>query len=204
MYSSGHITGSFCPKISLLNSSNEKLTMLLDTGASKNIIKKGCLPPESEILEDEILKLSGITEGVTYTLGYVKIPTFGRVTIFHVVNNDFPIQQSGILSSEFFSDNSTKIDYENQVFEVCGKRYSFRTGEVMAFAARERRLFFARVTNNIEEGYTPYMTYGPDGIIIELAFVRNQDGKAYFFLTNVSTMILKIRKILVVLGMVLI
>ena len=37
---------------------------------------------------------------------YVKIPTFGRMLIFH----DFPIQQSGILSSEFFSDKS-KIDY---------------------------------------------------------------------------------------------
>ena len=86
MYSSGHITGSSCPTISLLDSSNEKLTMLLDTGASKNVIKKGCLPPDLEILGDEILKLSGITEGVTYTLGYVKIPTFGRMTIFHVVN----------------------------------------------------------------------------------------------------------------------
>ena len=101
-----------------------------------------------------------------------------------MVDNDFPIQQSGILSSEFSSDNSTKIDYENQVFEVCGKRYSFRTGEVMAFVAGERKLFFARVTNNIEEGYTPYMTYDPGGIVIEPGFVRNQDGKAYFFLTN--------------------
>ena len=69
-------------------------------------------------------------------LGYVKIPTLDRMSIFHVV--DSPILQSGILSSEFFSDNSTEIDYENQVFEVCGKRYSFRTGEVMAFAAGER------------------------------------------------------------------
>ena len=86
MYSSGHIKGSSCPTISLLDSSNEKLTMLLDTGASKNVIKKGCLPTDLEILGDEILKLSGITEGVTYTLGYVKIPTFGRMTIFHVVN----------------------------------------------------------------------------------------------------------------------
>ena len=140
MYSSGHITGGFCPTISLLDSLNRKLTMLLDTGTSKNVIKKGCLPPDVDIFGDEILKLSGITEGVTYTLGYVKIPTFDRMTIFHVVDNDFPIQQSGILSSEFFSDNSTKIDYKNQVFEVCGKRYSFRTGEVMAFAAGERKL----------------------------------------------------------------
>ena len=143
IYSSGHITGSSCATISLLDSSNEKLTMLLDTGASKNVIKKGCLPPDLDILGDEILKLSGITEGVTCTLGYVKIPSFGRIMIFNVVHNDFSIQQSGILSSEFFSDNSTEIDYENQVFEVCGKRYSFRTGEVMAFTLGERRLFFA-------------------------------------------------------------
>ena len=114
MYSSGHITTcGTCPTISLLDSLNEKLTMLLDTGARKNVIKKGCLPPDLEILGDEILKLSGITEGVSYTLGYVKIPTFSRMTIFHVVDNVFPIQQSGILSSEFFSDNSIKIDYEN-------------------------------------------------------------------------------------------
>ena len=48
MYSSGHITGGFCPTISLLDSLNRKLTMLLDTGASKNVIKKGCLPPDVE------------------------------------------------------------------------------------------------------------------------------------------------------------
>ena len=137
-----------------------------------------------EILEDEILKLSGITDGVTYTLRYDKIPTFDRMTIFHVVDNDFIILQSGILSSEFFSDNSTKIDYETQVFEVSGTQYTFRTGEVMTFAAGERKLFFARVINNIEEEYTPYMTYEPGGIVIEPGFVRNQDGKVYFFLTN--------------------
>ena len=28
------------------------------------------------------------------------------------------------------------------------------------------------------------MTYDPGGIVIEPGFVRNQDGKAYFFLTN--------------------
>ena len=109
---------------------------------------------------------------------YIKIPTSHRMTIFHVVNNDFSIAQSGILSCEFFSDNPTKIEYENQVSEVCGKRYSFRTGKVIAFAADERKLFFARVTNNIDGGYTSYMSYDPGGIVIEPGFVRNQDGKA--------------------------
>ena len=54
----------------------------------------------------------------------------------------------------------------------------------MAFSAGERRLFFARVKNNIEEEYTPSMTYGPGGKVVESGFVKNQDGKAYFFLTN--------------------
>ena len=54
----------------------------------------------------------------------------------------------------------------------------------MAFGAVESRFFFARVKNNIDERYTPSMTYGPGGIVIEPGFVRNQDGKAYFFLTN--------------------
>ena len=45
-------------------------------------------------------------------------------------------------------------------------------------------MFFARVKNNIEEGYTPSMTYGAGGKVVEPRFVKNQDGKAYFFLTN--------------------
>ena len=74
------------------------------------------------------------------------------MTIFHGVKNDFPILQSGILSTEFFSDNSTKIDYENQVFEVFSKGYPFRTEDLMAFSAGERKLFFARITNNNKDG----------------------------------------------------
>ena len=94
----------------MLSSEHTKFTFLLDTGASRNIIKENFLPPDADILRDDILKLKGIGEGVTYTLGYINIPTFGVMTTFHVVPSNFPITQSGILSADFFKDNSAKIN----------------------------------------------------------------------------------------------
>ena len=157
---------------------------MLDTGASRNIIKENFLPPDADILRDDILKLKGIGEGVTCTLGYINIPTFGVMTTFHVVPSNFPITQSGILSADFFKDNSAKINFAKYVFEIHGVEYPFYTRETIAFSAGEKKLFFVRVANTVDEGYTPYLTYNPENITIEPSLVKNQDGKGYFYVTN--------------------
>ena len=33
---------------------------------------------------------------------------------FHIVNNDFPIKEDGLLGSDFFSQLRAKIDYETK------------------------------------------------------------------------------------------
>ena len=184
LYAPTHNRDYVGPTILLLSSDNTKFTLLLDPGASKNIIKENYLPPDADILRDDILKLKGIAEGVTYTLGYINILTFGVITTFHVIPSNFPITQSGILLADFFKDNSVKINFAKYVFEIHGVEYPFYTRETIAFSVGEKKLFFVRVANAVDEGYTPSVTYNPENITIEPRLVRNQDEKAYFYVTN--------------------
>ena len=184
LYSPTHNCGYVGPTILLFSSENTQFTLLPDTGASRNIIKENFLPPDADILRDDILKLKGIGEGVTYTLGYINIPTFGVMTTFLVVPSKSPITQSGILSADFFKDNSAKINFSKYISEIHGVEYSFYTRETIAFSAGEKKLLFVRVDNAVDEGYTPYLTYNPENITIGPSLVKNQDGKGYFYVTN--------------------
>lgn len=48
---------------------------------------------------------------IPFTLGEVVIPLFGIEVTFHMVSNDFPILQAGILGNDIFEQTSSKIDY---------------------------------------------------------------------------------------------
>jgi len=48
-----------------------------------------------------ILKLNGINEYPVYTLGEITLLLFENKVTFHIVLNNFPITQSGILDNDF-------------------------------------------------------------------------------------------------------
>jgi len=84
---------------------------MLDTGAQPNIIKISTLNRTIPIDSKQILKLKGITKNMVKTLGTVHAYLFNTPIIFHVVRDDFPIMQQGILGSSFFTDHHAQIDY---------------------------------------------------------------------------------------------
>ena len=45
------------------------------------------------------------------------LPLFGERVTFHIVSDDFPISQSGILG-DFFKQTSSKIDYAKGYLDV--------------------------------------------------------------------------------------
>ena len=76
--------------------------MMIDTGAARNLIKQKVLNPEVPKNSQSILKLTAINDLPLYTLGKVKINIFGYPTIFNIIPNEVPVEEDGVLGSEFF------------------------------------------------------------------------------------------------------
>jgi len=83
---------------------------MIDTGSDINLIKKNSLNSDVTIDNKIIFELSGITKGHTRTIGVAEIRIFSVNVLFHVVPDNFPIQQDGILDTEFFKDQKATID----------------------------------------------------------------------------------------------
>ena len=83
---------------------------MINTGAARNLIKQKVLNPEVPINSQNVLKLTGINDLPLYTLGEVKINIFGYPTIFNIIPNEVPVEEDGVLGSEFFQDNSVNIN----------------------------------------------------------------------------------------------
>jgi len=63
-----------------------------------------------------VFELSGITKSRTHTIGVAKI----RINVdilFHIVPNNFPIRQDGILGTEFFKSQKATIDPANTEYK---------------------------------------------------------------------------------------
>ena len=84
---------------------------MIDTGAARNLIKQVVLNPEVPIISQNVLKLTGINDLPLYTLGQVKINIFGYPTICTIIPNEVPVEEDGVLGSEFFQNNSVNINY---------------------------------------------------------------------------------------------
>ncbi|KYQ60542.1 hypothetical protein ALC60_00402 [Trachymyrmex zeteki] len=80
---------------------------MLDTGSGPNIIKETFIPKGIIIDYNSILKLNGINEYPVYTLRKITLSVFGEEVNFHIVSNEFPISQSGILGNDFFEQSSS-------------------------------------------------------------------------------------------------
>lgn len=117
---------------------------MIDTGAAPNVIKQRALNPETIIDNDDPLLLSGITSGRVETLGSVEIHVHGYPVTFHVVPDDFPIAQEGILGGDFLCGNS-KINLVENILEWKGNKYTFTPGEVISVPARSRSTFYPQV-----------------------------------------------------------
>ncbi|EFN75636.1 hypothetical protein EAI_06210, partial [Harpegnathos saltator] len=74
---------------------------MIDTGAAPNFIKRRSIHPENEINTNDIILLSGITNGNIATFGSSEIKYMGHTILLHVVDDKLPITQEGILGSDF-------------------------------------------------------------------------------------------------------
>jgi len=158
---------------------------MLDTGAAPNLVKKRSVHPETPVHTQEILFLSGITNGRIKTLGSIEVNFMGYPVTFHIVPDNFPIAQEGILGFDFLRD-ATKIDFHGKCIHWQGVIIPFALRETIVVPGRSSTTLCLRVTNSeISEGYIPRLSVG-QGIYFGDAVVTNRNGKVYTRITNTN------------------
>lgn len=96
--------------------SNQNLTFLVDTQADSSIIKCECINFNTEINENDIINIRGVTEGKISSFGSIflqfNLSEFSIKHKFHIVPNEFNIPSSGIIGRDFIKQYKCKINYE--------------------------------------------------------------------------------------------
>ena len=88
--------------------------MMIDTGAGRNLIKPNSVNPNLPIDGERVLKLTGINNLPLFTMGQIQRNILGYPTILNRIPNKIPIDEDGVLGSEFFRKNKfNKIMYQN-------------------------------------------------------------------------------------------
>lgn len=158
---------------------------MIDTGAAPNIIKRRNLRPEIPIKTDQILLLSGITEGNIKTLGYSNVHIMGYPVTLQIVADNFPITQEGILGSDFLRD-ATKIDFVKRSISWQNTVIPFSRRDTVTIPSRSRITIPIRIENpTLAEGYVPRINLG-DNVYLGDAIVTNRGGKAFIGIINAS------------------
>ena len=161
---------------------------MIDTGAARNLLKQKVLNPEVPINSQNVLKLTGINDLPLYTLGPVKINIFGYPTIFTIIPNEVPVEEDGVLGSEFFQDNSVNIKYSSKFLETENHCYRFNSTNTFTIPAQTVTKFYINIKHKEKsEGYVPRL-HIQDVVYVGDAFVKNHKGKAYLKFANTNEM----------------
>jgi len=165
---------------------------MVDTGAAPNLIKKNQLLPNARIDPQHLLRLTGITKGRVDTLGLVETKMHGHAIKFHVVPDNFPITQDGILGSEFLCGVG-KINFVEQTVDWRDVSFPFEQRETVTIPARSNTILPVKVINKETKfGYVPRLRLD-DRVCLGDAVVTNRDGQAYLRGFNISTEDIEIR-----------
>ncbi|KYN00579.1 hypothetical protein ALC62_08648 [Cyphomyrmex costatus] len=157
---------------------------MVDTGAAPNIVKVRNINSDTLIQMNNILYLSGITNGRIKTLGSIQVFVGGHSVTMHVVPNDFPIVQEGILGSDFLW-GAANINLTDSQVEWKGLVFPFIANEKITIPARSKATFYLRVLNGLATGYVPPLSVC-EGVIIGNAIVTNKGGRAYLHAINTT------------------
>lgn len=158
---------------------------MIDTGAAPNIIKKRNLESETRINGNDTLLLSGITEGYVSTIGTAEISYMGNPIALHVVHDQFPISQEGILGSDFLQ-GAESLNFNHRTLKWQGIEIPFARNDYITIPARSRSVCPLRVSNrDAREGYIPRIEIGK-GLYLGEALITNRNGTAYVGIVNVT------------------
>lgn len=156
---------------------------MVDTGAAPNILKQRSLHPENVINSQDILTLSGISKHNIPTLGSVTINYMEHAVTLHIVDDNFPIIQEGILGRDFLRD-AKLIELEEGHILWRGIPIPLIQCDSLIILARSRAVIPIRITNvYVTEGYVPRVKID-ENLYLGEAIVTNRKSIAYIGIVN--------------------
>lgn len=130
------------------------IKFMINTGSEINIIKCDSVKTGIKINKEDVIKVSGITSSHIKTTGSLVVNLFGKPIRFYVVETTFPIEQNGILGSEFLKAVGANVSYTQQCVKVEDQEVSFTNRKLVCVPTRTSIVFHYHVRNpEISEGY---------------------------------------------------
>lgn len=107
----------------------EEVEFLLDCGSSVSIIKAEALEDDARV---HVLKnpigIEGIGNGIIYTKNYIELTLDSNIHhVFLVVQDNFKIDQMGIIGSDFCHEQGAVINYQNHTLNVDKATFEIQT-----------------------------------------------------------------------------
>ena len=97
-----------------------------------------------------------------------------------------PVEEDGVLGSEFFQDNSVNINYTSKCLEIENQCYRFKFTNTFTIPGRTVTTFYVNIKNTEKsEVYVPQL-HIQDGVYVGDAVVKNHKGKAYLKFANTN------------------
>ena len=159
---------------------------MIDSGADVNLIKIGCLNSSTSFNKFHNLILQGISSKSITTLGSTNILIFGKETEFHLVPDDTPFPQHGILGTGFLRAHNAILDFQNKCLAYNNTCIPFAEATSVLLQPRSVTPFQCYITNpEMKTGYIPPQKC-EKGIYLGDAIVTNSKGKAYLPIFNTT------------------
>ena len=104
----------------------------------------------------------------------------------NIIPNEVPIDEDGVLGSEFFRENKLNLNYVSKCLEIQNKLYPIESTHILTIPARIVTTFYIPIENTEKsEGYVPRIHFG-EGIYAGGVVVKNCNSKAYIKSANTN------------------
>ncbi|XP_051156206.1 uncharacterized protein LOC127278513 [Leptopilina boulardi] len=183
MYEYKKIESSPEIEISNENFNNNKVKMVVDTGAEINLIKSKCVKSNVFINYANKQKIFGINKEGIFTVGEIQVDLDGDVQSYQLVPDDFPIKQDGILGMPFLKNSTIDLKKKLLIHKLGEFPIITRNkGKLLKIKARTKQLVEIPIINeeNLDTGYLPLLPTGPGVYLGEvLVTIKNEFAKTF-------------------------
>ena len=120
-----------------------------DSGADVTVLKQKCITEGVQLDAQEVVAITGVTEGECLSLGRTNMNLGGLNCEVHVVPDTFPIDTDGLLGWKVFEDYGGKINAAEKRLEFGELFFPFVKEESFLIPPQSRQMVYTRAVEHI-------------------------------------------------------
>ncbi|KAK2578538.1 hypothetical protein KPH14_012027 [Odynerus spinipes] len=163
----------------------QRAEFLVDTGADISLVKENEIVPEAHRNFNKTINLKGITSEITSTIAEIPIEINKNMHNLHIVAENFPIKENGILGSDFLEKEQATLSYPSNSLEISkGTVLPFKQ-DTITIPPRTASVIPVQIQNseNFEIGILKDLSPA-EGVFVGRALAENRNGLAYTYAIN--------------------